>query len=122
MARTFGLVVLATLVFVFSNAYCEQQNKDEKDYSHFRNTRFGMTMADVKTIEDRKPIKETENTLVYKDVVMGIKVNVFYTFVNKQLFRGVYFITEKYQNENNHIDNYKDLKKALIEKYKKTYF
>lgn len=122
MARTFGLVVLATFAFVFSNAYCEESSKGEKDYSHFRGTRFGMTVAQVKQIEESKPVEETKETLVYKDKIMGLQVDVFYMFVNNQLFRGAYFITEKYRNENNHIDNYKQLKKVLVKKYKKPVF
>ena len=116
------LAILATFVFVFSNAYCEESSKDKEDNFHFRKTRFGMAMAEVKKSEKQKPIEESEDLLVYKDKVMGIEMHVFYLFVNRQLFRGAYFVTEKYRNENNHIDDYQKLKKAVAKKYGKPIF
>ena len=113
------LAILATFVFVFSNAYCEESSKDKEENFHFRKARFGMTMAEVKKSEKQKPIDEEEDSLTYQDEVMGIEVYTFYTFVNQQFFRGSYLINEEYQNENNHIDDYQKLKTALIKKYEK---
>ena len=114
MIRNFVLVILATFVF-FSKGYCEESSKEE-DF-HFRKTRFCMTMAEVKKSEKEKPVNQNEETLAYKDTVMGIKTSVLYMFVNKQLFSCSYLLKEQYRNENNYIVDYLKLKKALIKKY-----
>ncbi len=113
------LAILATFVFVFSYGYCEKSSKEKESDFHFRKTRFGMTMAEVKKSEKEKPVEQDEDVLAYEDTVMGIEAIVFYNFVNKQLFSGSYLIQEQYRNKNNHIDDYQKLKSALIEKYGK---
>ena len=113
------LAILASFVFVFSHGYCEKSSKEKEPDFHFRKTRFGMTMAEVKKSEKQKSVEQDEDTLVYEDTVMGIEAVVLYNFVNKQLFSGTYLIQEQYRNKNNYIDDYQRLKSALIKKYGK---
>jgi len=90
---------------------------------NFRNTYWGMSIAEVKKSENSK--FEYVDTLDKEGFaylggsvrVSGIECGFNYTFANNKLARGRYTDTETYRDPNEYIDDYYKLKKYLISKY-----
>ena len=90
------------------------------DFS-FRKTKWGMSMQEVKNSETVKPMDgegwDTENVLAYKIRVLKKDVLLLYIFVENKLIRAKYMLMERHTNKNSFIQDYKDFKKVLTEKY-----
>ncbi len=56
----------------------------------FRMANWGMSMEDVKKSEGREPELESENTLDYSTVILGMQAQIGYTFNNDELIRGAF--------------------------------
>ena len=87
-------------------------------FAQFRNTKWGMSIDEVKQSEKAEQYLQRENVLGYKDQLLDLDVSCNYLFVDNQLFRASYVINEKHSNDNLYIDDYNKLKKALNKKYK----
>lgn len=91
----------------------------------FRNTDWGMNIAQVKKTENCKfEYVDTLNKRAFaylggRATISGVDCGFNYTFVDNKLVRGRYTDTEKYRNPNKYIDDYYKLKKYLINKYGK---
>lgn len=83
----------------------------------FRNTRWGMTHAEVLRTETARPAQDTPELLIYPDQVVGLKMYVAYVFVDDKLVTGKYRVDETHTNKNDFMDDFVTLKAALTEKY-----
>jgi len=88
------------------------------DYN-FRKTKWGMSVAQVKSSEPLEVVKEDKDFLGYKTIVIGKDVLLGYFFVDNQLVRARYVLAESHTNENDFITDYNDFKKILTKKYGK---
>ncbi len=87
-------------------------------FAQFRNTKWGMSIDEVKQTENSEPTYDKDNMLGYDDQLLEFDVFCFYIFVDNQLVRAKYAINEKHSNDNLYIDDYNKLKEALNKKYK----
>ena len=94
------------------------ENSFAEDYN-FRKTRWGMSIAQVKSSEPLEVAKEDKTLLGYKTTVIGKDVLVAYFFVDNQLVRARYVLVESHTNKNDFITDYNDFKKILTKKYGK---
>lgn len=84
----------------------------------FRSTTWGMSKDDVINAEGVQPDASNDSSLVYlNENICGLDTTVYYSFNNNELIGGMYLIQESHTNENAYIDDYNNLKKALILKY-----
>jgi hypothetical protein len=87
---------------------------------HFRKTTWGMSKQEVKNSESFKPAREENLFLTYKSRVLDKDVFIVFIFAEGKLVRAKYILAEEHANKNNHIRDYKDLKKILTKKYGKS--
>jgi len=111
--KTFLQVALVGLLVVLF-----AENSFAEDYN-FRKTRWGMSIAQVKSSEPLEVAKEDKTLLGYKTTVIGKDVLVAYFFVDNQLVRARYVLVESHTNKNDFITDYNDFKKILTKKYGK---
>jgi len=97
-------------IFIFSTI-CSAE-----DYN-FRKTKWGMSIAEVKSSEPLDVVKEEDNMLGYKTNVIGKDVFVVYFFIDNQLVRTRYVLAESHSNNNDYITDYNAFKEILIKKY-----
>ncbi|MFQ5780827.1 MAG: hypothetical protein ACE5HN_08605 [Nitrospiria bacterium] len=71
--------------------------------NNFRKTKWGMSIAQVKSSEPLDVVKHDENLLGYKTSVIGKDVFVAYFFVDNQLVRARYILAESHTNKNDFI-------------------
>lgn len=83
----------------------------------FRKTKWGMSIAEVKSSEPLDVVKEKDDLLGYKTNVIGKDVFVAYFFIDNQLVRARYVLAESHSNNNDYIIDYNDFKEILIKKY-----
>ena len=111
--KTLLRIVLIGFLVVF---FAELSFADE---FNFRKTKWGMSIAQVKSSEPLDVAKENENLLGYKTNVIGKDVFVAYFFVDNQLVRARYVLAESHTNKNDFITDYNDFKEILTKKYGK---
>lgn len=111
--KTLMRIVLVGLLVVF---FAELSFADEYN---FRKTKWGMSIAQVKSSEPLDVVKEDENLLGYKTNVIGKDVLVAYFFIDNQLVRARYVLAESHTNKNDFITDYNDFKEILTKKYGK---
>jgi len=85
------------------------------DYN-LRKTKWGMSVAQVKSSEPLEVVKEDKDFLGSKTIVIGKDVLLGYFFVDNQLVRARYVLAESHTNENDFITDYNDFKKILTKK------
>ncbi|WP_342414975.1 hypothetical protein NST83_16685 [Paenibacillus sp. FSL R10-2782] len=95
------------------------ENKGYQGKISFRNVGWGMSKEQVKASEDMKVEEEDQESIAYYSKILGLESGLMYFFVDDQLVRAGYLVTEKHTNKNDYIENYNDLKKSLTEKYGK---
>lgn len=83
----------------------------------FRNTKWGMSISEVKASEPLTVAKEEENLVAYKTSIIGKDVFVVYLFTDDQLTRAKYVLAKSHSNRNDFIIDYNDFKKILKKKY-----
>ena len=105
------LTVLALAITFFTNISHAAQDFD------FRKTRWGMSKEEVIQSEGKKPINEVATQIYYRDSILDRKVLVIYTITNNKLRAGGYTLEDEHTNKNVYIDDYKDFKGVLIDKY-----
>lgn len=104
-------VILPVFIIIF---FTELSFADEHA---FRKTKWGMSIAQVKSSEPLEVVEENENLLGYKTIVIGKDVFVVYFFVDNKLVRSRYVLAESHTNKNDFIKDYNDFKEILIKKY-----
>ena len=83
----------------------------------FRKATWGMTIAEVKAIEESTPSEESTTSLTYKDRVGGLEASVVYSFAQDCLVSGGYVFEVKHTNNNDFIQDYERIEAVLAEKY-----
>ena len=83
----------------------------------FRKTQWGMSVAEVISSEESKPIKEEPDAVMFKDRISGIDAIILYIFVQNRLVRAKYIFTDEHTNKNDYIDDFKNIKGVLAQKY-----
>jgi len=109
-------ISVTSLVVIFVIAFTNFAYADDYD---FRKTKWGMSIADVKSSEPLEVAKEDKNLLGYKTKVINKDVFIVYFFVDNQLVRARYVLAESHTNKNDFITDYNDFKNILIKKYGK---
>ena len=89
------------------------------DEYNFRKTKWGMSIAQVKSSEPLDVAKEDENLIGYKTTVIGKDVLAAYFFIDNQLVRARYVLAKPHTNKNDFITDYNDFKEILTKKYGK---
>ena len=91
-------------------------------FAQFRNTKWGMSIDEVKQTENAEPLfyaeKSFPKALMYREWVLGIKKLLGFYFVDNQLVRAGYGFLGYDTNYNQYIYDYNELKEALYKKYK----
>lgn len=91
----------------------------------FRKALWGMSKEQVKKVEISKFIKEDKmggelkglDALLYKADVAGLDCTIIYYFAENLLTRARYLITEEHSSTNFYIDDFKNIKSQLTQKY-----
>ena len=112
MKKCLSLVLMGLVVIIFA------EHSFSEDFD-FRKTRWGMTVAEVKSSEPLTVAEEGKNYLGYKTQVIGKNVLVIYIFADNQLVRSKYMLAESHTNKNDFITDYDDFKEILQKKYGK---
>lgn len=127
MKKFTALILVLTMVLcAFAHAFAFEETATIAPSSDdvalefvFRNgIKFGMTMQEVRELEDIEPFYSTDGAIVYDDVkAAGKAAQVFYLFENNVLNQiGIYF-TESHTNENLYINDFESVDDSLYEKY-----
>ncbi len=111
MRKHFYLLFVVFPVFLIA-----EKTTQEEEYD-FRQTVWGMTKETVKRTEKTKPFKEEDSQLIYIDTIINLNMAVIYDFIDSKLVSTGYAVLEKHSNENLYINDYKELKSVLAEKY-----
>jgi len=85
--------------------------------SDFRDANWGMSRSQVKKTEKAKFFASEKDLVFYKGTIIGLNTFITYGFSNNKLINGGYLISGKHTNQNDYIDDYKKIQKALKEKY-----
>ena len=97
----------------------DNDKTSSSDNTHFRDTKWGMSMQEVKNIEKQEPVYENNEMIVYEDYLIQLPVEVIYIFIDNKLTRTKYNFIQSHTNENDFILDYKSLNNALKNKYGK---
>lgn len=81
--------------------------------SDFRNVNWGMSLAQVKKIENLKLLEEGKESLKYDYTLIGMKCNVLYNFKNDKLTAARYIIRQKHHDPALFNEDFIALKKHL---------
>lgn len=100
------LIIISLFVFISTQAF-----------GQIRGTIWGESPAVVKKKEGKNPLQEHDDAIAYKTSISGLETTLLYGFTENKLSSVFYYITEEYVNDNNHIRDYENLKRQLIEKY-----
>jgi hypothetical protein len=108
------LIILCILAISTLILFAEEVKYD------FRKTNWGMSVKQVKEIEDAKLDIESDTTLGYSNIkIDGKNFICVYFFLEDKLYRSGYGFLEKHSNDNFYIDDYENLKGILTKKYGK---
>ncbi len=92
------------------------QSKPVENYE-FMGTKWGMSKAQVKAIEHKKPKKETDNSLTFSGRYKKRLVYITYQFKDDKLFRAGTIHVEKLDNDAMYLQTYEDVKKEVTDAY-----
>jgi major membrane immunogen (membrane-anchored lipoprotein) len=79
----------------------------------FRRADWGMTMAEVKASESKKPADETADSLTYTSRVGKMFAYVTYQFKDGKLYRAGFIFDEKRDTDQKFLDDYETIKQEL---------
>jgi len=108
LAISFALLILAC------PSSDEKTKEDSKDGFEFRNTRWGMTLAEVKSSEASAPSEEKPDLIIYKEQYLGMPSTLGYVFIDGKLVKAGYLISDIYEDPEDYIKSYENIKWALI--------
>jgi hypothetical protein len=101
-------------------AVAEKMEKEARQ-EDFRGAKWGMSPAQVRETERKKPDDESQTgakmNLYYHDTISGLPSDVLYIFAYDELVRAKYLLRVKHSNDNEYIRDYDKLSEALMEKY-----
>lgn len=86
----------------------------------FRDATFGMSLQEVRaTEEDADWVIPEKGVLAFDTELAGNDVSAGYILLDDRFVRGVYFMSEVYQNKNDHLTDFEYLDQLLTKKYGK---
>lgn len=103
------LLVVFIVLFVFTVQSLQAQD--------FRQINWGMSVEEVKDIEGLKVLDENENMFVYAVKIADREAFLFYKHVNNEVVQGGYSFQQRYDDKNDYISDYEELKHKLTEEY-----
>jgi len=84
----------------------------------FRNITWGMSRNEVITSEGKEPSRVGSDGDYYDGLeIMGFPVTLGYTYNGDKVSSGVYFFDQQHTNKTDYVDDYKNIKEALVSKY-----
>ncbi len=83
----------------------------------FRQITWGMTVDEVKEVEEGTVLDENENMFVYAVNIAGHNALLFYKHINNRVLGGGYSFQAHHENKNEYITDYQELKEFLIDQY-----
>lgn len=109
-------ISLLSILFLFLSSTIINANDDNSDII-IRNTKWGMSKADIENIEEgKKPTKITDNELTYRDKVFDKEEFVVYRFDDNKLVKIQLLFPNLKNDEVNKF--YNNIDKTLNKKYK----
>ena len=109
-----NIPVIIVSVVIFTMLSVTSAACDEID---FRNSRWGMSKAEVKAAETGELIREFDESLIYQDTLDGETVAVHYYFLDNSLFLGVYVFDAQYKDLNDYIDAYNRIVSVINDRH-----
>ena len=82
-----------------------------------RGTQWGMSLDEVREIEEAKLIQEKPDRLIYDTKIADMDAFVIYTFHQDKLKDAGYIFHQDHSNKNVYIDDYDKTKNLLTKKY-----
>lgn len=87
--------------------------KPESIKYDFRKADWGMTMAQVKTTEPKKPAQENADSVTYSTALGKIFAFVTYQFKDDKLYRAGFIFAEKRKTDQQYLDDYETIKQEI---------
>jgi hypothetical protein len=91
--------------------------KPSSDNYDFRKSRWGMTVAEVKSSEKGNILHEKPDLVIYAGTVDKYNCHIGYIFAAGKLVRAKYIFTDEHINKNNFLDDFDSVKTILTGKY-----
>lgn len=85
----------------------------------FRDYNWGDSKEEVLKTEQREPLLNQKEFLVYEGVVAKFPATIIYTFLEDELVRGMYVLQTEYEKNNDYIMDFFYLQKLLTQLYGK---
>lgn len=95
----------------------ENIGKNEYD---FRKTKWGMSKEEVKNTEQGEIVFESDKKIDYHTTMMGVNSKIGYTFRDDELIRASSFFSDEHNTNDEYIEQYEVIKKALKKQYGRT--
>lgn len=113
---------LAVLAFIIITSLVYQAHAEKGPSHDFRNTRWGMSPAQVKLTENAAPVSETELppydlAISYKGKYEGLDAEIGYLFSENKLVLGGYAVTNKYEDPARYVKDYDRIKGVLTAEF-----
>ena len=105
---------ISNSISVSLDIYNPQSGENNTD---FRNTRWGMSLDEVKNSEENQPTNNKNDLLVYINEIAGLSCKIVYIFADNKLTRAKYVFTNEHSNKNDFIVDYNEMKELLSKKY-----
>ncbi len=123
------LSVIALSIFIFACSGGEQGAEEnaqndgaQEGVDHtkrpefdFRKARWGMSKEEVMASERSKLIFDNENSIEYRTFIGELQAQANYKFQNDKLIRGGYYFLKEYEDKNEYIQAYEQLKERMVE-------
>lgn len=115
------IVLLALFIVACSDS--DEKNVEQipdkvgSSNTNFRQTTWGMSRDEVKSIESGTPISDNENVLLYEQDYLGIPAQMGYVFKDDKLVKAAYLLRENHDNPDEYIATYEKMKSSLINEF-----
>lgn len=107
-----------TLLLFLSLLFCAALfNPTTSLAQDFREIAWGMTVDEVKAIENAEVLDENASMFVYAVEVAGREALLFYKHVDNKVIRGGYSFQVEHDDKNAYINDYEALKAQLTEEH-----
>jgi hypothetical protein len=87
----------------------------ERPEFDFRKTRWGMSKDEVKANEPGQPLFDKENVIEYRVFIKDIQAQTNYKFQDDKLIRAGYYFPKVYDDKNEYIETYEQIKEMIME-------
>jgi len=119
--QTGSLLVLSLLIIFTFSLVASEESQDDLT---FRSTRWGMSKSEVIEREGEPDVRRDVSSngftanLIYENLTVGgLDTALGYVFTENKLVRGAYLFQEDHSNNNLYIEDYRNIKNILTDKY-----